>query len=339
MIRIGVIGYGYWGPNLARNFAETSGATLAGIADGRPERLALAGRRYPGVTLTTDAQELIDDPSIDALVVATPVSTHFGLALGALRAGKHVLVEKPIAASSRQAEQLIAEAAARHLTLMVDHTFVYSAPVRRMKEMIDRHELGDLLYYDSTRINLGLFQHDVNVIWDLAVHDLAIMDYLVGQTPCRVMASGISHMPGQPENLAYVTLFFQSNFIAHVHVNWLAPVKLRRTLLGGSQKMVVYDDLNDSEPLRVYDKGVTLTRDRDETYKMQYSYRWGDMSAPRVEPTEALRTEADHFVACMETGATPLTDGHCGLRMVRLLEAATASLADRRHMVEVLEGA
>jgi predicted dehydrogenase len=336
MIRIGVVGYGYWGPNLARNVFESDDARLAAIADRRPERLALAGRRFPDVLLTADADEILADPAIDAVIVATPVSTHFPLAYAALRAGKHVLVEKPLAASSSEGERLVEEAERRGLTLMVDHTFVYTGAVRKIKELIARGELGDLYYYDSTRVNLGLFQHDVNVLWDLAVHDLAIMDYLIDEPPVGVMAAGASHVRGQPENLAYLTVFFGSSFIAHLHVNWLAPVKIRRTLIGGSQKMVVYDDLNDAEPVRVYDKGLTLAEDPEETYQMLYGYRWGDMWAPRVEPTEALRTEVAHFVSSVMTGARPETDGRCGLRMVRLLEAASASLTTGRRLIELV---
>ncbi|MBI2833250.1 MAG: Gfo/Idh/MocA family oxidoreductase [Acidobacteria bacterium] len=336
MIGVGVIGYGYWGPNLARNFAEAPNARLVAVSDRRPERLALAQARYPSIRASTDPGELIRATDVDAVVIATPVSTHANLAMAALEAGKHVLVEKPLASRSEDAERLIEEAARRGLTLMVDHTFVYTGPVRKMKDLIGRGELGELLYYDSVRVNLGLFQHDVNVLWDLAVHDLAILDYLIPQRPTGVLAAGIRHVAGQPENLAYLTLFFDNNFLAHVHVNWLAPVKIRRTLVGGSQRMVVYDDLNDSEPVRVYDKGVTVNNSPEETYKMLYSYRWGDMWAPRVEPTEALRTEAEHFVECVASGMTPLTDGACGLRMVKLLEAATRSLVTGREVVEVV---
>jgi predicted dehydrogenase len=327
MIRVGVIGYGYWGPNLARNFAEVSGSTVSMVCDQREERLAIARSRLPSARLTTDATEVIGDTATDAVAIATPVSTHYDLARQALRAGKHVLVEKPIAASSQQGARLIDEAARRRLVLMVDHTFVYSAAVRKCKEIVGSGRIGEVLYFDSSRINLGLFQHDVNVIWDLAVHDLAILDNVVGQYPVSVSATGASHMKGQPENIAFLTLNFDSPLIAHLNVNWLAPVKIRQTIIGGRKKMLVYDDLDAAEPVKVYDKGLVVNSKREAVYRMLYSYRWGDMHAPRVDPVEPLRTEASHFVECIETGGRPLTDGEMGLRVVRVLEAASESLS------------
>jgi predicted dehydrogenase len=227
------------------------------------------------------------------------------------------------------------EAARRNRVLMVDHTFVYTGAVRKIKALIDGGELGNLYYYDSVRVNLGLFQHDVNVIWDLAVHDLSIMDYLIAQRPCAVAATGMSHVPGQPENVAYITLFFDSTLIAHVHVNWLTPVKIRQTLIGGSHKMIVWDGLENYEPIKVYDKGVTVNGDPEHTYQMLISYRWGDMWAPRVDGTEALRVEALHFVDCVEHGTAAITDAASGLRVVKLLEAATESVTHRGGLVEL----
>lgn len=340
MIGIGLIGYGYWGPNLARNFSEAPGCRLLAVSDLSPERLSLAQGRYPGVKITPNAQELIDAPQIDAVAIATPVSTHYDLALQALKAGKHVLVEKPLAANSDQVMHLMEQADRRGLTLMVDHTFVYTGAVRKTKELVVNGEIGDLYYYDSVRVNLGLFQHDVNVIWDLAVHDLSIMDYLITEKPCAVQAAGMSHVPGEPANVAYITLFFNKNMIAHIHVNWLAPVKIRRSLLGGSQRMIVYDDLDNGEPVKVYDKGLVLNDNGDDTegvYRMLFSYRWGDMWAPRVDPTEALLAEVRHFMDCVENGTRPISDGEAGLRVVKILEAATESMTNRGQLVELAE--
>ncbi len=268
MIGIGVIGYGYWGPNLVRNFAECRGAAVRMVCDQRPERLQQVERRYPGVKVTTAPSELVNDPSVDAVVIATPVEHHFELAMMALRAGKHVLVEKPMASSSDQAARLIDEAAARRAVLMVDHTFVYTGAVRKMRELTEAGELGEIYYYDSVRINLGLFQHDVNVLWDLAVHDLSIMDYVLPQRPVAVSATGLAHIAGKPHNIAYMSMFFDSNLIAHVHANWLSPVKVRRTLLGGSRRMVVFDDLEASEKIKVYDRGISLNSSPEDVYQM-----------------------------------------------------------------------
>ncbi len=328
MVRIGVIGYGYWGPNLVRNFAELSGAELVAVADLNPDRLALAQRRYPALRTATDANELIAAPDIDAIVIATPVSSHHALALAALRAGKHVLVEKPLAASTREAAELVEEARRQNRVLMVDHTFLYTGAVQKIHELSASGELGDVYYYDSVRVNLGLFQSDVSVIWDLAVHDLSIMDYVLPARPTAVSALGITHVDGQQTNMAYLTLSFEEKVLAHIHVNWLAPVKVRRTLIGGSQKMIVYDDLEPSEKIRLYDKGISVVdqEDGESVYKMLAYRRTGDMIAPKLRMTEALELEAAHFVACVEGRETPLSDGEAGLRVVRMLEAAEESL-------------
>ena len=267
-VRFGVIGYGYWGPNIVRNIAETPGARLVAVCDLDSGRRALVERRFPGVRAESDAAALVAASDIDAVAIATPVASHFPLALAALQAGKHVLVEKPMTATAEQARILIDEAERRGLTLMVDHTFCYTGAVTRIKELVDRGELGDLYYYDSLRVNLGLFQHDVNVIWDLAVHDLSILDFIAPHQPVAVSAVGMSHVTGAPENIAYITVFYDTDFIAHVNVNWLAPVKVRKTLLGGSQKMVVYDDLEPSEKVKVYDKGITTTPSTEQIYQM-----------------------------------------------------------------------
>lgn len=335
MLKIGVIGYGYWGPNLVRNFMDAPGSTVVAVCDLRPERLAQLQSRYPSVKTLNNYHELLDDPEIDAIAVATPVSSHFDLAMAALAANKHVLVEKPLAATSEQGMRLIDEAARRRRVLMVDHTFVYTAAVRKIRELIASNALGDIYYYDAVRVNLGLFQHDVNVIWDLAVHDLAIMDYVLPSRALAVSATGISHIPGQPENVAYITLFFASSQIAHVHVNWLTPVKVRHTLIGGSEKMILYDDLEPSEKVKIYDKGVTLSQKPEAVYEMLVSYRSGDMWAPRLDATEALQTEALHFIDCIENNTRPETDGESGLRLVRIVEAAERSLRARGQLVEI----
>lgn len=335
MIGVGIIGFGYWGPNLVRNFFQTKGAQVRVVCDARPGRLETAAAGYPSVRVTTDPMDCINDPAVDAVAVATPVSSHYDLALAALRAGKHVLVEKPMTAGVEQGGRLVDEAARRGLTLMVDHTFIYMGAVRKIKEIMAQESFGDVYYYDSTRVNLGLFQHDVNVIWDLAVHDLSIMDFLLPQKPVAVSATGMAHVPGRPENVAWLTFYFQENVVAHVNVNWLSPVKLRQTLIGGNKKMIVFDDLHSSEKVRVYDRGITLTEDPESMYKVMVGYRTGDMWAPAYEQTEALRLEAAHFVDCLEHGTSPITGGEMGLRVVAALEAADASLKKRGQLVEL----
>ena len=335
MIKVGVIGYGYWGPNLVRNFMEAPGSTVVSVCDLQAERLRLLKVRYPTIKTLTSACDLLSDPAIDAIVVATPVSSHFELAMAALKAGKHVLVEKPLAANSEQATQLIDEAEKRKRVLMVDHTFVYTSAVRKIRELITANALGEIYYYDAVRVNLGLFQHDVNVIWDLAIHDLSIMDYVLPNKATAVSATGISHIPGQPENVAYITLFFENPQIAHVHVNWLTPVKVRHTLIGGSEKMILYDDLEPSEKVKIYDKGITVSQSPEAVYEMLVSYRSGDMWAPRLDATEALQTEAQHFIDCIENDKRPETDGEAGLRLVKIVEAAEQSLRARGQLVEI----
>jgi predicted dehydrogenase len=334
-VRLGVIGYGYWGPNLVRNFSASSDARVVAVSDLNPARLAEVAARYPTIKLTTEYHDLLNDPGIDAIVVATPVSTHFHLAMETLQAGKHVLVEKPLAPTAREAAQLIEMAAGRHRVLMVDHTFVYTGAVRKIKELVDSSRLGRLYYYDSVRVNLGLIQHDVNVLWDLAVHDLSIMDYVLGRQPIAVAATGAAHIPGKPVNTAYLTCFFAENVLAHFHVNWLAPVKIRRTLIGGDRQMIVYDDLEPSEKIKVYDKGITLQDGREDVHELLVGYRAGDMWAPQLGMAEALSVEAAHFIDCVRHGREPLSDGQAGLRVVRILEAATESLAHGGRPIEL----
>jgi len=334
MIKIGIIGYGYWGPNLVRNFSTCLKTKVVSVCDLREDRLKKLSASYPSIHPTTNYKNMLDDPEIDAIAIATAVSSHFKFAMAALKAGKHVLVEKPFTATVAEGEQLIAEAEKRHLTLMVDHTFLFTPAVRKIRELVEKGEVGDIYYFDSVRINLGLFQHDVNVLWDLAVHDLSIMDYILGDLPLSISATGVSHLQNQPEDVAHMTCFFKNNMMAHFHVNWLSPVKIRKMLIGGTKKMIVFDDLDASEKIKVYDKGITVTS-TDDIYKMMVNYRTGDMWAPKLGTTEALLAEAEHFAECIETGRTPLTDGASGLRVVRILEAAERSLKVNGMPVEV----
>ena len=334
-INIGVVGYGYWGPNLVRNFAELEDARVHTVADLNPKLLEIVARRFPATKTTTDFQQMLHDPEIDAVAIATPVNTHFSLAMAALKAGKHVWLEKPMAETSLQARSLVEEAEKRNLVLHVDHTFIYTGAVQKIKTLIDSGELGKILYFDSIRVNLGLFQRDVNVISDLGVHDFSILDYLFDEHPVAVSASGINHFPGTPENLAYITLFYESGLIAHANVSWLAPVKVRQILIGGSNKMITYDDLEPSEKIKIYDKGVSFTDDPEKIQEMRVGYRTGDMWAPKIDGAEALSVEGKHFVDCIINGQKPITDGRLGLRVVEVIEAATSSMRGRGETVHL----
>lgn len=338
MINIGIIGYGYWGPNLVRNFAETPGAEVVAVADLDPARLQIVQRRYPTIKVTTELHELLRDPSIDAIAIATPVNTHFELGMAVLKAGKHLWLEKPMAETSLQARKLVEEAQRRERVLIVDHTFIYTGAIRKMAEIMKAGELGQVYYYDSTRVNLGLFQRDVSVIADLAVHDFSILEHLLGEHPVAVSASGTNHFAGTPENLAYITLFYGSGTIAHVNVSWLAPVKVRQILIGGSKRMITYDDLEPSEKVKIYDKGVSFTDDPQKILEMRVGYRTGDMYAPRLDGTEALRIEGEHFIDCIEHGKVPVTDGRLGVRVVELIEAATSSMRGKGETVYLHQG-
>jgi predicted dehydrogenase len=298
-------------------------------------RLEAVRARYPGVKTVTSAADLFRSPEIAAVAIATPVSTHFDLAVAALRAGKHVLVEKPLAETSEKCRRMIDEATKQQRILMVDHTFPYTGAVRKIRELIQNGELGDIYYYDSVRVNLGLFQHDVSVVWDLAVHDLSIIDFVLPARPVAVSATGVSHVKGEPENVAYLTLYFDGNTIAHIHVNWLAPVKLRQTLIGGSRKMIVYDDLEPTEKIKIYDKGVTLESDPASIYEMRIGYRTGDMWAPKLDGAEALKLLAKHFIACITSGETPVTSAESGYRVVKVMEAAHRSISQHGALVSL----
>lgn len=324
---VGVVGYGYWGPNLVRNFAASSEANLIAVNDLDESKLATCRLAHPSVQTTNRYQDLLDDPAIEAIAIATPAHTHYEMALAALRSGKHVLVEKPLASSSDLVRRLIDEAERRRLTLMVDHTFLYTPAVQKIKELVDKDDIGDIYYYDSTRVSLGLFQSDVSVIWDLAVHDLAIIDHIIDEMPIAVSATACCHVAGAPANMAHLTLFFQNSCVAHVNVNWLSPVKVRQTFIGGSKKMIVYNDLEPTEKIKVYDKGITVDGASENAHQFRIGYRAGDMWAPHISAKEALRSEVEHFVDCVRNGARPLSDAQSGLRVVEILEAASRSIA------------
>lgn len=331
MIRFGVIGYGYWGPNIVRNLRGLDSTKVVSICDKSEAALRRAKQAFPEVDVTQDCEELLTSPDIDAIAVITPVWTHFELAKSALMNGKHVFVEKPFTSTSAQAEQLINLAEQKNLQIMVDHTFLFTGAVRKIRQLIDDNTLGKLYYYDSTRVNLGLFQHDVDVLWDLAPHDLSIVDYLIGERAEAVIATGEKHLNGLTD-VAYLTAYFPDNVIAHINVNWLSPVKVRTTLIGGEKKMVVWNDLEVDEKIKVYDRGVNMAS-REGVYNLLVSYRSGDMWAPKVEATEALKAELAYFVECIHSGEPPINDGLAGLRIVRMLEAAQESLSRKGEAV------
>ena len=329
-LKVGLIGFGYWGPNLARNLSEILGVTLAAVADRRPDRREAVAARHPGALLFDDPAELIARPDLDAVVVATPVATHYELGLAALKAGKDVLIEKPLAATAAEA-QMLAEAAQRERrVLMVDHTYVYAGAVRKIAELIDAGKLGEIRYYDSLRINLGLFQSDVSVMWDLAIHDIALLQFLLRRRFLTVQATGGCHLGEGLESVAHLTLGLDGGAQAHVNVSWIAPVKIRQTIIVGDRKMLLYDDLEPDEKIKVYDRGVVFDEDRPALLR---DYRIGDMWAPRVDRREALAGVCAHFAECVRTRARPLTGGAEGLDSVRVLEAAQWSLRHAGQLV------
>jgi predicted dehydrogenase len=330
-MNFGVIGYGYWGPNIVRNLTLLEGSKVVRIADLSKSAQERARKAYPAIEITADPMEVIRSTEIDAVAIVSPVWTHYDLAKSALENGKHVFVEKPFTSNSAQGEELIELAAKKNLRIMVDHTFLFTGAVKKIRQLLDEEALGKLYYYDSTRVNLGLFQHDVNVLWDLAPHDLSIMDYLIKSTPEAVVATGQKHLNGH-EDIAFMTVYFPEKIIAHINVNWLSPVKIRYTLIGGEKKMVVWNDLVADEKLRIYDRGVDITS-QEGVYNLLVHYRSGDMWAPQVEQVEALRVELAYFVECVSTGKDPFNDGRSGLRVVKMLEAASESLKTRGSMV------
>ena len=330
MVKLGVIGYGYWGPNIVRNFSGHQDCKVTAVCDKNPLALARVLTQHPNIRLMTEADDIVKSPEIDAVAIVTPVSYHYELAKKALENGKHVFVEKPFTATSAQAEELVELAEHKNLQIMVDHTFLFTGAVRKIKQLVDDGTLGPLYYYDSTRVNLGLFQHDVNVLWDLAPHDLSIMDYLVGLEPDLVVATGSAHVNGL-EDVAHLTVYFPNNVLAHINVNWLSPVKVRTTLVGGQKKMLVWNDLDPAEKVRVYDKGADVKTEQG-VHKLLVSYRSGDMWAPKVEELEALQLETRYFLDCVKNGTKPFNDGQAGLRVVRILEAAKLSLKQHKEV-------
>ena len=332
-VKFGVIGYGYWGPNVVRNIDQLEETAVVAVCDKSAAARKRASKLYPQVDITSDPAELIKSPKIDAIAVVTPVWTHYELAKAALQNGKHIFVEKPFTSNVVQAEELIELADRNNLKIMVDHTFLFTGAVRKIKQLLDEGALGKLLYYDSTRVNLGLFQHDVNVIWDLAPHDLSIMNYLIQENPEAVVATGQTHLNGH-EDVAFMTVYFPDKIIAHLNVNWLSPVKVRTTLIGGEKKMLVWNDLEADEKIKIYDKGVNVTN-QEGVYNLLVNYRSGDMWAPKIEQGEALHRELNYFVDCIRNDKTPMNDGHAGLRVVRMLEAANESLRHRGALVRL----
>lgn len=332
MLKVGLIGYGYWGPNLARNFSQNSGCQLFAIADRDAKRRKSASAAYGNCRIVSSAETLLNSPDIDIIAIATPLKTHYDLTMKALQNGKHVFVEKPLADSAKKAEKIIDYAKKQKKIVMVDHTFLFTGALLKIKQMIQRGQLGKILYYDSIRVNLGLFQHDTDVIWDLAVHDLAIMDFLIPNEIESVQASGSNHYHSRFIDVGYLTVKYKGSMIAHLNVNWLSPVKIRQTIIGGDKKMVVWNHLEPEEPLKIYDKGVKVTT-KLGTYKTLPQYRIGPMHAPVVERSEALQNEIAYFVSCIKKSVNPHNDARAGLRVVKILEAASRSLKNNGRAI------
>lgn len=333
-INVGVIGYGYWGPNLVRNFFGTPGCTVLKVADQRPERLALLHKIFPSIKGVTDPGDILNDNAIDAIVIATPVHSHYILAKKALENGKNVLIEKPLTSSVEEADKLIELAESKNLILMTDHTFLYTGAVQKMKELIIGREIGEPQYFDSTRINLGLFQPDVNVLWDLAPHDLSILLYLIDKVPESINATGISHTRNHVENIAYLTINYRSNFIAHFNCSWTSPVKVRQTLIGGDHKMIVYNDLEPSEKIRVYDTGFKHKSD-DIKNQIMVDYRTGDVFIPKLSGKEALANVTEDFIQSIILKKQPLASAQLGRNVVQILEASQASIKNNGREVKI----
>lgn len=333
VIKFGVVGYGYWGPNVVRNLDQLDGSKVIAVCDQSPTARKRIHRLYPHIGVLSETADLMSSTEIDAVAIVTPVWTHYELTKAALQNGKHVFVEKPFTSDSAQAEELIELAAQKKLRIMVDHTFLFTGAVKKIGQLLDEGTLGKIYYYDSMRVNLGLFQHDVNVIWDLAPHDLSIIDHLIKETPDALSATGQTHLNSH-EDVAFITIYFPNKIIAHINVNWLSPVKVRTTLIGGEKKMLVWNDLEVDEKIKVYDKGVNITS-REGLYSLLVNYRSGDMWAPQVEQVEALKQELTYFVDCISNDHTPSNDGAAGLRVVKLLEAANESVRKRGALIQL----
>jgi predicted dehydrogenase len=333
-MNIGVVGYGYWGPNIVRCFNSLEDVKIVNVCDSDPKMRKKFRRDYEHIDIVSDSNKVLSSKDIDAVAIITPVGTHYQLAKKALENGKHVFIEKPFTSSVSEAEKLIELAEKKNLQIMVDHTFLFTNAVKKIKELVEKGELGDLYYYDSLRVNLGLFQHDVNVVWDLVPHDISIMDYIIDGKPLGVSATGADPFGTGLESTAYVTVYFENNAIAHFNVNWLSPVKIRTTLIGGSKRMLVWNDLLLDEKIKVYDKGVDV-KTKEGIYKLLVDYRSGDMWAPKLYMKEALMTEAEYFVDCIKNGKRPINDSHMGLRVVKILEATTKSIKGKGKLIKL----
>ena len=333
-MKVGIIGLGYWGPNLVRNFLSHKEVNEVYGCDKSEVRLRFIESRYPEVKLTNKWEEIVSNHGLDLVAISTPVATHFQLAKQALENGKHVWVEKPFTLNSKEAETLIDLAEKKNLKIFVDHTFIYTGAVRKIKEIVDKKILGNIMYFDSVRINLGLFQHDVNVIWDLACHDFSIMDYLLGKKIIGITSNGIANYY-ELENIAHIAVYFEDNCFAHVHVNWTSPVKIRRVLIGGQKKMLVWDDMLPTEKIKVYDSGVDV-QSAEDVHKMLVQYRTGDMYSPKVNETEALSLGVSEFISAINENRRPLTNGEDGLRVVKILEAAEESIKNKGKFIELI---
>jgi predicted dehydrogenase len=334
MLKIGIIGFGYWGPNLVRNFTNQLEAIVVMVADGRNERLQVLKKNYPNIDAVQSAEDILKNPNIDAVVIATEVFSHYKLAKEALLNGKHVLLEKPMTSSSIEAEDLIDIALKKNLVLMVDHTFLYTGAVQKIKELIDDNAIGSPRYFDSSRINLGLFQNDINVLWDLAPHDISILTFLIKNKPFSVNATGISHTKNNIENIAYMTVNYEQDFIAHFNCSWTSPVKIRQTLIGGDSKMIVYNDLEPSEKVRVYDTGYDHRTD-EELNRIRVDYRNGDVYIPKLNSKEALFSVAEDFISSIIYNNTPLSNAYLGLEVVKILEASEISIKNNGKEVKI----
>ncbi len=334
MIRIAIIGYGYWGPNLVRNFYNTPNCSVDLVVDSRQDRLDLVRKNFPATRVSTNIDDALKSTDIDAVVIATPTASHYGLAKTALENGKHVLVEKPMAKSVSEAEDMIETAEKAGKLLMVDHTFLYTGSVKKMKQLIDSGDVGDITYFDSTRINLGLFQPDINVLWDLAPHDISILFHLIHSRPVSVSATGISHTPNGLENVAYLTVNYDSSHIAHFSCSWSSPVKIRKILIGGTKKMIMFDDVEPSEKVKVYDTGYSVKDDEDKR-KLLVDYRVGDIYIPKLDQKEALSGMAADFINSIISGGTPVSNNRIGLEVVKVLEAAQESISSKGKEVMI----
>jgi predicted dehydrogenase len=335
MIEVGVVGVGYWGPNIIRNFVSNKKTQINTCCDLNQDRLDSISSIYPSLKTTKDHNDIINNPEIDLVAVCTPVFSHYEIAKLALEAGKHVLIEKPMTSTSAQSEELVNLAEQKGLQIFVDHTFVFTGAVKKIKEVVQSGELGEIYYFDSVRVNLGLFQHDVNVVWDLAPHDISIMHFLLDEYPESVVATGADHTGSGLEDVAYLTVYYPNNLIAHIHTNWLSPVKIRETLIAGSKKMIVWDDNTPSEKVRIYDKGIDVIKTADQVYNMLIQYRTGDMFCPRIDGAEALGAEVDHIVECIEQNKPGIADGKAGWMVVKILEAAQESIKNRGKEVKI----